>query len=363
MRMINVKDELPVKILAICGRENEYPRNKFILDALSSHHQISFLDPLPRSISILWRSIFGAVSVFCHLTINRYDLIYIGFYGQLITLLISPFTRRPILLDAFISTYDTLVNDRKIFREGSIGAKLARWLDKQACKRAKLVFLDTQTQCDYFSQEFKLDITKLKRVFVSCDQSIFYPMPKPLQINPLILTYSTFLPIHGTRYVLEAARSLPQVSFQLIGKGMELEAAKAFVNDNKLANLTFYPPVPLKQLPQFMVKADIFLGGHFGTSHKARSVIAAKTFQALAMGLPTIVTDNPANRELFGDDLPEAFCEHGSSESLRVTILRLLNNDDLRAGLGTKGFKIFTEMASQETVRNEILVAVSGLLR
>lgn len=360
--MIITKIETPVKILAINGRENDYPRNRFILDALITEHQVKILNPLPRSKSVFWRSLAGSVSVLYHIIINRYDAIFVGFYGQLITLLISSFTRKPIILDAFISTYDTLVNDRKKLREGSFGANLARWLDMQACKRAQLVFLDTQTQCDYFSQEYGLDKSKLKRVFVSADQSVFFPKPKPNNKFPMILTYSTFLPIHGTRYILEAASSLPDVSFQLIGEGMELEEAKGFVNASKLNNVTFFSQVALNQLPQFMENADVFLGGHFGTSHKAQSVIAAKTFQALAMGLPTIVTDNPANRELFGDEMSEAYCEHGSSESLRVTIMRLLNDDNLRARLGAKGFQIFTDMASQETVRKEVLGLISQML-
>ena len=347
-----------MKILAICGRENEYPRNQLILNILSENHEVTILNPLPRSKSILWRSIFGVIQGIGYLAINKVDLIYIGFYSQLITVLLAPFTKVPMLIDAFISTYDTVINDRKTIKAGSFPAKLVHWLDKTACNSARLIFLDTQIHCEYYSREYHIPIEKFKRIFASCDQSIFFPLKKTSNGDPIILTYSTFLPLHGTRTILEAASNFPHVKFKLIGEGPDLSKAKGFVEENDLNNVNFLPIVPLMDLPKLMADADIFLGGHFGTSHKAQTVIAAKTFQALAMALPTIVTENPANREILGEEFNQLFCEHGSSISLSNTIQFLLNNPNKRLELGQLGYNVFLEKDSRENIASDVLSAI-----
>ena len=57
--------------------------------------------------------------------------------------------------------------------------------------------------------------------------------------------------------------------------------------------------VPHSKLPSEINKSTICLGGHFSEKGKAKRVVAGKTFQFLSCNKPTIVGDNPANRELF----------------------------------------------------------------
>ena len=211
---------------------------------------------------------------------------------------------KPLLLDAYVSTYDTLCEDRGRFRPGSLPGRLAFWLDRRSCQVANRILTDTWSDAEYFQRTFSISPDKFDTVYVGCDESLFYPREasSSARVGCEIFYYGSFLPLHGTDVILQAAAALrrrPDIHFTIGGDGMGFDGARRNASELALDNVTFAGWIPIERLPDFIARATICLGGHFSNVPKAARVVSTKTFQFIAMGKPTIVGDNAATRELF----------------------------------------------------------------
>jgi glycosyltransferase involved in cell wall biosynthesis len=270
-------------------------------------------------------------------------LVLAGFYGYLLTLVLTRATRRPILLDAFVSNWDTLCFDRERFAPYSPPGKLAFYLDRSACLAASHCLLDTLTHKRYFVETFGIPESHISPFYVGYDEELFYPRPAAsASARFVVFYYGSYLPLHGVEYVVRAAKLLqaePEIEFRLIGEGIMFPLARQLVEELEVARLAFDPPVAYTDLPKAIAEASICLGGPFGSNDKARRVIASKTFQFMAMGKPTIVGDSPANRELLthGDDV--LMCPMANAEALASAILELKRDASLRTRIAQRGYE------------------------
>jgi glycosyltransferase involved in cell wall biosynthesis len=317
---INKSDNLT--ILFLCGRELSYTRNNVLYNALSNRGKVkdissSHKNYLIRHLIVIYRFLISR---------RDYDVVFVGFYGQLLVPVVRLFTRKPIIFDAFISTYQTLCFDRKKFSPRSPVGKLAFYLDKYSCNKSNKILLDTNAHIDYFVNTFGIDKNKFLRIFVGADEELFYPRPAVKNKKPIVFTYSAYQPLHGTEYIVEAAKILEnKANFIIVGKGIERKKIDNLVAKLKPKNITFIDWVPYKKLPEYISKSDVCLGGHFGNTQKAKMVIAGKTFQFIAMKKPTILTINMANLELFSQQ-EGMFCEQADEKSLAKKINELITD-------------------------------------
>jgi glycosyltransferase involved in cell wall biosynthesis len=154
-----------------------------------------------------------------------FDIIFIGFLGQPLVPIIKKLSDKPIIFDAFLSTYDTMCYDRKKLKPDSVGGRFFYWLDKRSCELADRVLLDTNAHIDYFVNTFGLEREKFQRVFVGADDSIFHPMKVDKDDTIFrVFYYGTYLPLQGIGYIIKAAKKLEtynDIKFKIVGKGME----------------------------------------------------------------------------------------------------------------------------------------------
>ena len=348
-----------MRVLYTCGREPEYQRNAMLQACLKAN--FSVLAATDRASVLPARYLRVAAKLLK--APADYDLACVGFLGQPLMPLMRRITRRPILFDAFLSIYDTLCYDRRRFAPQSLAGRLAFWLDRTSCAQADLVMLDTQTHTHYFQQTFGIPAEKLTHLFVGCDERVFFPRPT-IQTG-YVLFYGSFLPLHGIEVIVRAARLLQadtRIRFRVIGNGLEYGRIRRLAEALQLSNVDFAPPVPLSALPDQIAGATVCLGGHFAGSDKAQRVIAGKTFQCLAMGKPTIVGDNPANRELLTPGFDVAFCPPADPEALAQAILTLVNDPDLRAHLSENARATFLARASVAALSPQVRQMVERLV-
>lgn len=340
-----------MKILFLSGREFDYQRNVFLYELLKSFGDVTIYNNKIEKFakkSILKRTLLLTATVLSRKVAN-YDLVFIGFYGHFLVLLLRYFINQPILFDAFISTYDTLCFDRMLFSPNSVFGRLSYLIDKTSCDWANSILLDTPQHIEYFKNTFGLSHKQMYSIPVGCDESIFFPregedMTKVESFK--VLSYSTYLPLHGMDVIIQAAHKLEgdkSICFNLIGNGQEYNRVKRYAEIHKLRNVNFYPPVSINEIPDFIEKSSIVLGGHFGSSEKAQRVIPGKIYQALAMQKAIIASDTPANRGLLTHEVNAILIPPNDPDALAAAILFLKKNKNLTEEISINGRLLFQE--------------------
>ncbi len=233
-----------------------------------------------------------------------HDVMIVGYLGQFdmpLAWFLTRLRRKPLVLDAFLSLYDTIVEDRALVPSGSLRAKVLHLVDRLACTLADKVLLNTNAHIDYFVRELNLDRNKFARVLIGADEDYFYPLP-PRKPNGrcCVLFFGHFIPLHGVETIVEAAHLLAsneKVEFELIGRGQTYAKVRSLAKKLDVNNILWVDSVPYDKLADEISRADICLGV-FGTSPKTGRSIPHKVFQALACGLPVITAASPAIEEI-----------------------------------------------------------------
>jgi glycosyltransferase involved in cell wall biosynthesis len=343
--------------LFVCGREPSYVRNRLLIRHLRVHHDVTvvassrssylgrFADVIPR---------FGMAA-------RHADLVVAGFLGQPLALVAARLLRKPVLLDAMISVFDTFCFDRRVTSPGSLLGRVAFALDHQAVASARLTLVDTGAHAAFFAETFGVPLNHLFVHYIGPDFQLSDEPGGNTHECIVVLHYSSFLPLHGVDIVVQAAATLQsevRLRFRLVGTGPTRARALLLAERAGVKNVDFVDWQPLEELRRSISHATIALGGHFADNAKARRVIAGKTFQFLAACRPTIVGDNPANREIFEAGVHVEMVPHADPTALADTIRALANDRERRAYLGGTGGALIHQAFEPSQVASELRRAV-----
>jgi glycosyltransferase involved in cell wall biosynthesis len=215
------------------------------------------------------------------------------------------------------------------------------------------------------AREFGVARSKFVPVPVGADESLFYPRSGPAGDGIEVLYYSSYLPLHGTQAVVEAANLLRErtvIAFTLIGSGPEQPQVEELARKYRLANCRFIDWVPFEELPGRIAACHIFLGGHFNAHNaKARRVVPGKVYQGLAMAKPTIVGECEANQEWCRHGESAYMVRMGDAEALADAILELAGSARLRKRIGEGGHALYQERFSEAAIATLLEECIESL--
>ena len=299
----------------------------------------------------------------------RFDIMFVGFPGHTdvpLGWLIASLKRRPLVFDAFLSLYDTTVFDRRTVPPNSLRAKRLFLTDKLACLLAKVVLLDTESHIRYFVDTFRLSPVKFRRVWVGTDEDVMVPKGEPpSDENFTVFFYGSYIPLHGTEYIVKAAHLLEamkeKVSFVMVGSGQTFSEVSRLAENLQVRSVRFVGRVPYERLAEMISKSHICLG-IFGTTPKAARVIPNKVFDALAVGRPVVTADTPAIREVFTHGENIWLVPAGDEKALAEAIVTLKSDGTLRHRLAVNGHAIFKERFSIDAITHEITRIILDVL-
>ncbi len=325
------------------GKYNpDYARNSIMIQALHSQ-DIEVVQCRVNAGRFWWAKLFLK-----YLRLRpKYDVMIVGFPGQEVMFLARILTKRPIVFDAFTSHYGGYILDRHVATPHSLRAKRYRFLDTYSCRLADVVLLDTNAHIQFFVDEFGLSKDKFKRIWVGVQSHIYKTGVPVINSRLKVIFFGNYIPLHGVKYIIEAAKMLDNVDFAIIGNGKQRQELQV----NASNNVAFFDPMSPDKLNEYIQEADVCLG-IFGKSLKTALVIPNKVYIAVAMNKPIITSDTPAIRELF-DDQDLVLVPQGDSNALRRGIEKL-RDPEYRTQLSRHAYQTYCKHATMELIGKEL---------
>jgi glycosyltransferase involved in cell wall biosynthesis len=326
--------------------ERGYPRNEQVISCLraagvdvaqihsevwQSEHKFA-----PRLVSTVPRLALAELRLALTRVAKDVSALIVGYPGQF-DLWSAKRHGRPVVFNAMVSLYDTLVEDRQRFPVGSIAAKALRTLDRRAFRTADLLVADTRANAAYMAE---LSGSGEPAVcYVGAEERLFKAgWRRPDRFTALFV--GKLIPLHGLEVILDAARLVPHIDFRIVGSG-QLEG----VLRDRPSNVEHIPWVEYERLPVEYATAGCALG-IFGATAKAQRVIPNKAFQALAVGTPLVTADTPAARELLTPGA-DALLVSPTAEALADAVSSVRDDTQLAEQLSSAGRATFEREASE----------------
>lgn len=321
---MNIKDKISGKnIVFVSTKNTDYIRNrqetKLLKSIAGAYREIVFAD---RSYV---KRIIKVYLTCLKMNWKETEVIYVGFAPQLIIPFLYRWGKKKyVVIDFFISVYDTFVCDRKYFKKGSLAAKILHWIDEYTLQQCSHIIVDTLADQKYFSEEFGIHFNKMEVMYLEADTSI-YNTDRFLEKQMRVLYFGSVLPLQGVDVILEAVEQLKDrkdIVFTIIGP----ISRKNIFQVNDYPNVNFYEWMSQEQLARQIAQSDLCLAGHFNKDiEKAKRTIPGKAFIYEAMNKPMILGDNEANREIFSEGGMHFYVEMGSPEALAEKIIEIKN--------------------------------------
>ena len=289
--------QFPMRLCyALAYRDPDYIRTRCLLAAMALDPAIELLRASQRSNGLARYGQMLTALRRIHRT-HEPDLCLLGFRGHEVFWLVRRIVgRTPLVIDAMMSPYLALSEERKAGRLGAWLAPLWRPIEAHALRRADLILTDTPLHARAYVAHFGVAPERILPVPVGAFEPAVPPHLQSVRgaYEPLrVLFYGSFLPLHGIDVIVRAAaavRDLP-LQFRFIGgSARQVQRLRAACAQHGVQNWSHTRWLPFERLVSKEIPAaDLCLGGPFGDTPQALRVITGKTSQCLALGRVTIV--------------------------------------------------------------------------
>ncbi|MGH8050049.1 MAG: glycosyltransferase [Arenimonas sp.] len=303
---------------------------------------------------VLFRYVFSA----------KVDIVYVPYPAIFIVFLLSWLPGKQgskrIVVDAFISLYDTVVNDRALLKEGSILARILYRIEKRAYLFSTKTIVDTPQNLDFLVSTFVLEESKLASIPLSTDEHQF--QSKNYRLEPgvcRVLFVGTLVPLHGMQTILAAASILSSrgdITFRLIGDGQDAYRIEDWKLSNSASLHWERKWLPSALIAKEIEQADICLG-IFGSGDKTQRVCPFKIYAYACVGRPIITGKTDWTEKLFeqtGEQLFET-TPVGDAEKLASMISRLADDPGMRENLALASRKLYEQCLSNSIANEKLL--------
>ncbi len=160
-----------------------------------------------------------------------------------------------------------------------------------------------------------------------------------------IISLRTLIPIYDIETLVKAAaivvKTAPETKFVIVGDGEQKEYLEQIANRLGLIDsgiVKFIGKINNDLLPSYLQSADIYV-----STSLSDSGLAASTAEAMASGLPAIVTDSGDNKKWVEENKGGFVIPLKNPEILAKKIVYLLRNPNVRKSFGEYNRKIIEE--------------------
>ena len=271
---------------------------------------------------------------------RRPDIIHAHLHeGAFIGMLLKKLLRIPLVFDCQGSLTAEML-DHGFIRRGSPWHRVFLWLEKIINNGTDFIVTSSHAGAADLRESWMVPATKVKGLIDGVDTDLFRPFPRdearrslnlPLE-RPIAVFIGVLNRYQGIDLLLEVVKILKgrgtSPHFLVMGfpeKRYLNKAAAEGVADM----ITFTGMVNYEKAPFCLSAGDIAISPKISLSEAN-----GKLFNYMACGLPTVVFDNPVNREILGDS--GVYARQGDPADFAVRIEELLHDREKRDELAAK---------------------------
>jgi len=240
---------------------------------------------------------------------------------------------RPFLLTVWGSDVLTLPSNSKI----------SRMLVKFTFRKADLVTCDGE-HIEVLLQKLGCDRRKIRIIYFGVDTKKFKPSPKDeglverlnLSDSPVVISLRSLKPIYDITTLINSVpnvlREIPNTKFIICGSGPQEGMLKSLAKSLGVEdNVIFLGEIDNDLLPKYMALADVYV-----STSLSDAGLSASTAEAMACGLPVVITDFGDNRKWVEDGVNGFIISARDHLNLAKRIVCLLKDKELRVMFGKR---------------------------
>ncbi|MDI6735138.1 MAG: glycosyltransferase family 4 protein [bacterium] len=225
-----------------------------------------------------------------------------------------------------------------------------RWLVRFILKNGDLLTCDAEHIEELF-KELGVNPERIKLINFGIDTKKFTPGHKDNRLlekleifdSPTIISLRSLFPLYDVASLIRAAslvlREVPEVKLIIVGGGSEEPELKKLADSLGVSgSIRFVGYIPNDELPLYLRSVDIYV-----STSLSDGGIAACTAEAMACGLPVVITDFGDNRKWVEDGLNGFIIPLRNPEVLASRIICLIHDKDLREKFGQVNRQIIEE--------------------
>lgn len=335
-----------MKILFTCADKPSISRNRFHRKVLAQNFDYSecisekkgYVNRIP---SILLRLPFA---------MRNKDAYFVSYMGHFLVIFMRLFTKKPIIFDFYLSIFDMMCNDRKVYKPNSLLGKITYWIEKKSLQKADTIIVDTQKLINTLSHEYNIPKEKFVRVPLTINEDNVFPQEVKRYTKEFSVLYvGSYIPLHGTEVILNASKILEEqnsnIKILMIGQGPDLDKCKALAKEYDLKNIEFKGFMPLSELNYYYNACDINLG-LFNIGQRANAVVLNKTNDAFRVGRPHLTLATEAMQEAFEDNKDIYYVQDIEAQTLASRIVEIKNNPQLLKEVSQNALKSYDKALS-----------------
>lgn len=335
-----------MKILFTCADKPTISRNRFHRKILADTFEYSECISEGKS----YASRIPSILLRLPFSMRNKDAYFVSYMGHFLVIFMRFFTKKPIIFDFYLSIFDMMCNDRKVYTPNSFLGKMTYSIEKKSLEKADIIIVDTQKLIDTLCDEYHIPKEKFVKVPLTINEDNVFPqVVKRYKEAFTVLYVGSYIPLHGTEVIIEASKILQEqgqdISILMIGQGPDLPKCQTLVNKYALKNIEFKGFMPLSELNYYYNACDINLG-LFTTGQRANAVVLNKTNDAFRVGRPHLTLATDAMKEAFEDNKDIFYVQDIKAQTLADRIIEIKNNPQLLQDVAKNALKSYDEKLS-----------------
>lgn len=246
---------------------------------------------------------------------------------------------------------------------------IRKYIAKYVLRKTDLITCDAEHMKETLKR-FGVAPEKISLVYFGIDTKKFSPRKKREDLkvkvgiygSPAVISLRNLEPLYDVESLIKSVplvlKEIPESKFVIVGRGSEEKRLRDLAKSLGVSDsVKFTGFIPNDEIPQYLTTMDVYV-----STSLSDAGIAASTAEAMACGLPVIVTDVADNKKWVEDGVNGFVVPIKDPKYLAEKIIYLLLNENLRKKFGKINRKIieernnyYKEMGKMEDIYKELV--------